>query len=208
MTDHDHENHQPRDEAGHAPADADAARTPSPSPSPRHRDRDDHGRPQQARPRDELGRPLPYGTKGVEPVSDEPLPPLQTVTFARDLLDQGRPFSAHEVFEARWKRAPASERDLWQGLAQLCVGVTHALRGNATGAARLVERGEGRLRVYGETGGPTYGVDLPAAISWAKGHVTGAVDDEFTAGPCAEAAIRPPTRSRNSSAQVSVTTTD
>lgn len=69
------------------------------------RDRDAEGRPRQARPRDELGRPLPYGTEGVEPVSEEPLPPLETVRFAIELLDQGRTFSAHEVFEARWKHA-------------------------------------------------------------------------------------------------------
>jgi len=29
--------------------------------------------------------------------------------------------------------APAPERDLWQGLAQIAVGLTHALRGNARG---------------------------------------------------------------------------
>jgi hypothetical protein len=126
------------------------------------RDRDEQGRPRQARPRDELGRPLPYGAVGVEPVSEDPLPPLETVRFAQDLLDQGRPFSAHEVFEARWKDAPEEEHDLWQGLAQLCVGLTHALRGNATGAERLLERGHSRLERYAATGGPTYGLDLGA----------------------------------------------
>jgi hypothetical protein len=126
------------------------------------RDRDEQGRPRQARPRDELGRPLPYGAQGVEPVSEDPLPPLETVRFAQELLDQGRPFSAHEVFEARWKDAPEEEHDLWQGLAQLCVGLTHALRGNTTGAERLLERGHGRLERYAASGGPTYGLDLAA----------------------------------------------
>jgi hypothetical protein len=124
------------------------------------RDRDEEGRPRQARPRDKLGRPLPYGAEGVAPVSEDPLPPLETVRFAIELLDQGRPFSAHEVFEARWKDAPGAEHDLWQGLAQLCVGLTHALRGNATGAGRLLERGNGRLERYVATGGPTYGLEL------------------------------------------------
>lgn len=124
------------------------------------RDRDAQGRPRQARPRDELGRPLPYGADGVEPVSEDPLPPRETVRFAIDLLDQGRPFSAHEVFEARWKDGPGAEDDLWQGLAQLCVGLTHALRGNPTGAGRLLERGNGRLERYAAAGGPTYGLDL------------------------------------------------
>ena len=133
------------------------------------RDRDEQGRPRQARPRDERGRPLPYGAQGVEPVSEDPLPPLETVRFAQELLDQGRPFSAHEVFEARWKDAPEEEHDLWQGLAQLCVGLTHALRGNATGAERLLERGHGRLERYATTGGPTYGLDLAAFRDRVRG---------------------------------------
>lgn len=135
------------------------------------RDRDGAGRARQARPRDALGRPLPYGASGVAPVSEEPLPSLETVAFARELLAQGRPFSAHEVCEARWKASPAPERDLWQGLAQLCVGLTHALRGNATGAARLLERGTGRLLAYEATGGPTYGLDLAAVRRCFAEHV-------------------------------------
>ena len=100
------------------------------------RDRDEAGRPRQKRPRDELGRPLPYGETGVEPVPEEALPPDRTVEVARALVEEGRPFAAHEVLEARWKAGPEEERDLWQGLAQLCVGLTHAARGNAVGAAR------------------------------------------------------------------------
>ena len=85
------------------------------------RDRDARGRARQARPRDALGRPLPYGAEGVEPVSEEPLPPEETIRVAREFVDAGRPFAAHEVCEARWKAGPAEERDLWQGLAQVCV---------------------------------------------------------------------------------------
>jgi hypothetical protein len=132
------------------------------------RDRDATGRPRQARPRDALGRPLPYGAKGVEPVSEEPLPPEQTVEEARRLVREGRPFAAHEVLEARWKAGPVDERDLWQGLAQICVGLTHAERGNNVGAARLVDRGADRLERYGAGEGTTYGVDLVAVVACAR----------------------------------------
>jgi hypothetical protein len=135
------------------------------------RDRDEEGRPRQARPRDALGRPLPYGAEGVEPVSEEPLPPFETVQKAMDLLREGRPFSAHEVFEARWKDAPDEERDLWQGMAQICVGLTHVARGNTVGASRLVERGAGRLERYADGGGPTYGMDLLGFAAEARATV-------------------------------------
>ena len=136
------------------------------------RDRDEAGRPRQKRPRDELGRPLRYGETGVEPVPEEALPPDRTVEVARALVEEGRPFAAHEVLEARWKAGPEEERDLWQGLAQLCVGLTHAARGNTVGAARLVDRGAARLAQYEAGGGPTYGVDLAAVARCARGHST------------------------------------
>jgi hypothetical protein len=132
------------------------------------RDRDAAGRARQARPRDRLGRPLPYGSEGVEPVSEEPLPPLDTIAAARELLSDGRPFSAHEVYEARWKAGPVAERELWQGLAQLCVGITHAERGNQIGALRLLGRARRRLEAYAATGGAAYGLDLSRVLSWIQ----------------------------------------
>ena len=138
------------------------------------RDRDDAGRARQARPRDELGRPLPYGAQGVTPVAGEALPPLETVTTARQLVRDGRPFAAHEVLEARWKDAPADERELWQGLAQTCVALTHAARGNHVGAARVLERATGLLERYAMTGGATYGVDLHAITTCARDEIASA----------------------------------
>lgn len=132
------------------------------------RDRDPQGRARQARPRDRLGRPLPYGSKGVVPVPEEPLPPAATISYAHELLADGRPFSAHEVYEARWKAGPDSERELWQGLAQLCVGITHAERGNRIGAMRLIGRARRRLVTYSATGGPVYGLDLSQIIEWIE----------------------------------------
>jgi hypothetical protein len=120
-----------------------------------------------------LGRPLPYGVEGVEPVSEEPLSPEDTLEAARTLVEGGRPFAAHEVLEARWKAGPAEERDLWQGLAQVCVAVTHAARGNQVGADRLFDRAAERLEAFAATGLWSYGVDLPLAVSRARSHVGG-----------------------------------
>jgi predicted metal-dependent hydrolase len=109
----------------------------------------------------------------VEPVSEEPLPPEETLSTARDLVTAGRPFAAHEVLEARWKAGPPEERDLWQGLAQVCVAITHAARGNRTGAERLADRAATKLAAYAATGRGTYGVDLAAVIDCARRRVAG-----------------------------------
>ena len=99
------------------------------------RERDARGRAQNARPRDALGRPLPRGSVGVERVPEDlVLEPVPALAEAQRLLDAGMPFHAHEVLEASWKAAPEPERELWQGLAQLAVGLTHVLRGNPAGA--------------------------------------------------------------------------
>lgn len=94
------------------------------------------------RARDALGRPISDDDPaGVPPVPEQALPPDQALDLAQSLLDEGRAFGAHEVLEASWKAAPAAERPLWQGLAQVCVGVTHLQRGNLVGAIRLLRRG-------------------------------------------------------------------
>src|SRR5882757_7251989 len=91
------------------------------------RDRHESGRPRSPRPRDALGRPLPRGSEGIPRIPDDlELAPAETLRYAQDLLDQGLAFNAHEVLEAAWKNGPDDERMLWQGLAQLAVGITHA----------------------------------------------------------------------------------
>lgn len=67
------------------------------------------------------------------------------MALAESLLDAGLPFQAHEALEAAWKGAPEEQRAAWQGLAQLAVSYTHALRGNRGGARRLSQRGRENL---------------------------------------------------------------
>ena len=122
------------------------------------------------RPRDAAGRPVPAGSpEAVEPVPEQALPPAQALALARALLAQGRPFFAHDVLEARWKAAPADERDLWQGLAQVCVGLTHLQRGNLVGGVRLLRRGAERLQGWAGTG-DAHGVDVTQVAAGARAH--------------------------------------
>jgi uncharacterized protein len=142
----------------------------SQDPDPgRERDRDPAGRPRNARLRDGLGRPLgradsaasgaaeasgTSGASGVERIPDDlVIGGTEAAVLADQLLRDGRPFHAHEVLEAAWKSGPAEERDLWQGLAQIAVGLTHARRGNARGAVALLRRGAERVRAAQDQAG-------------------------------------------------------
>nr|WSW65195.1 DUF309 domain-containing protein [Streptomyces sp. NBC_00995] len=138
------------------------------------RDRDIEGRAHNARPRDGLGRPLPYGTAGVERQPEGVVrTPEETVREAQRVLDAGMPFHAHEVFEDAWKSGPDAERELWRGLAQLAVGLTHAARGNARGGARLLRRGAAALTEFASSGGAgtsagaVHGIGIGALTGWA-----------------------------------------
>jgi uncharacterized protein len=136
------------------------------------RDRDAAGRARNARPRDGLGRPLPRSAaQDVPRIPDDlVVSPAEAAELGGRLLAEGRPFHAHEVFEAAWKSVPGAERELWRGLAQIAVGLTHARRGNAQGAAALLRRGAGN-------------------VAGAAG-TSRALDAGFVAGQAADLALR------------------
>ncbi|MYS20749.1 hypothetical protein GA0115240_12294, partial [Streptomyces sp. DvalAA-14] len=131
------------------------------------------GRPRNARPRDGLGRPLPYGAPAVERAPEGiRRSGARTLAEAQQLLDAALPFHAHEVLEDRWKTAPADERSLWRALAQLAVGLTHAARGNSRGAATLLDRAAQGLAPYANRA--PYDVDVDGLLRWlAQGAPTG-----------------------------------
>ncbi|MDQ0994220.1 DUF309 domain-containing protein [Streptomyces sp. V3I7] len=156
------------------------------------RDRDSEGRARNARPRDGLGRPLPYGTDGVERQPEGVVrTPEETVAAAQALLDEGKPFHAHEVFEDAWKSGPEGERTLWRGLAQLAVGLTHAARGNTGGGARLLRRGAEAVQEWAVESDDErpYGIDLPGLVAWA-GELAGGVERHAEAVDAADQAPR------------------
>jgi hypothetical protein len=139
------------------------------------------------RPRDLLGRPLPYGTPGVARQPEGVVrSPAESLRLAQQLLDDGLPFHAHEVLEDAWKNGPDVERGLWRGLAQLAVGLTHALRGNQVGAVALLRRGCVELVGFAGAGVPAraathtdgaaglgsgsgpHGIDILGLLAWAE----------------------------------------
>jgi hypothetical protein len=131
------------------------------------RDRDAAGRPKNSRPRDGLGRPLDRDAVGEPTFGDDVhLAPGEALPLAQRLIDEGRPFHAHEVLEAAWKQAPEAERPVWKGLAQIAVGLTHARRGNAPGAAALLRRGA--LAVADYNGVLPAGLDATAVVRAAR----------------------------------------
>lgn len=152
--------------------------TPDPAAAA-SRDRDPEGRARNARPRDGLGRPLPYGSAGT-PRQPEGITrtPADTLTEAQRLLTEGKPFHAHEVFEDAWKSGPEHERALWRGLAQLAVGLTHAARGNAKGGARLLRRGADAVASWSEASDQVrpHGLDVRGLAGWAE-RLAARVDD-------------------------------
>ena len=147
-------------ESGHTLSMADAA-------IPVNRDRDATGRARNARPRDALGRPLPYGAKDV-PRQPEGIrrTPDETIVEAQRLLDAGLPFHAHEVFEDAWKTSTGSDRPLWKGLAQIAVGLTHVARGNLRGGRALLVRGADAIAPFRDD--PPYDLDVAGLCNWAE----------------------------------------
>jgi hypothetical protein len=151
------------------------------------RDRDESGRPHSTRPRDALGRPLPQGSEGIPRIPDDlELSPLETLAYAQDLLDRGLAFNAHEVLEAAWKNGPDDERMLWQGLAQLAVGITHVQRGNVKGAISLLQRASNRLAHCDLPA--SYAIDAASLVNYADA----LINDLEAAAEITPKRLRPP----------------
>ena len=150
------------------------------------RDRDESGRPRSTRSRDAVGRPLPRGSEGIPRIPDDlELSPLETLAYAQDLLERGLAFNAHEVLEAAWKNGPDDERMLWQGLAQLAVGITHVQRGNVKGAISLLRRASNRL-AHNHRPAP-YAIDAASLVSYADA----LIDDLEAAAEITPKRLRP-----------------
>lgn len=130
------------------------------------RDRRDDGRPEQARPRDRTGRPLPYGTTGVELLeAADPATVEEALELGVERWAERRYFEAHELLEHAWRQGPESDRDLWKGVIQVAVAGVHLQRGNRIGARRLLGRALGRLDAVPDV---SRGVDVAALRRTAR----------------------------------------
>jgi hypothetical protein len=115
------------------------------------RDRDERGRARNARPRDELGRPLPRDAAGAYVEEALPDDPEALLRMGIEHFNAQRFFQAHETWETAWHAASEDERDFWQGITQIAVGCTHVQRDNPRGAMTLLRRGADRIAPYGAT---------------------------------------------------------
>lgn len=115
------------------------------------RERNAEGRPENARPRDRFGRPLPRGAVDEMGHREDPDDVVGDVAAALDraaaLFDEQRFFEAHEFLEWIWKSedVPAADKTFWKGVTQVAVGCCHTQRGNAAGALTLLERAADHL---------------------------------------------------------------
>jgi hypothetical protein len=114
---------------------------------PRAKPRNERGE----RPRDELGRPLPWGSESRLVLLDyDSLPVEENHRLGIEYFNAGRFFPAHEAWEGAWRRAKNTpDEEFFKGLAQLAAGYTHYLRGNPSGASILLDRGSSRIAAYG-----------------------------------------------------------
>jgi uncharacterized protein len=131
------------------------------------RDRRDDGRPEQARPRDRTGRPLPYGTTGV-PTTEEhdPATVEEALLLGVGLWNDLRLFEAHECLEHVWHAAPDADRDLWQGVVQVAVAGVHLQRGNVDGATATFDKARARLERYPDV---HRGIDVEQLVVFCAG---------------------------------------
>lgn len=103
------------------------------------------------RPRDELGRLLPWDSENRLHLEDfDSLSLEENHRLGMEHFDAGRFFHAHEAWETTWKQSRGhQDEEFFKGLSQLGAGYTHYRRGNLHGTHTLIRRGLSRIRRYG-----------------------------------------------------------
>jgi uncharacterized protein len=119
-------------------------------PGPTEKETRPPRRQKTVRPRDELGRPLPRGSKNRLDLEDfDSLPLEENHRLGIEHFNAGRFFPAHEAWETAWKQAKGTpDEEFFKGLSQLGAGYVHYRRGNPHGTFTLLRRGVRRISAY------------------------------------------------------------
>jgi hypothetical protein len=121
------------------------------------------------RPRDELGRPLPWEEENrLHMENFDALSLEENHRLAIEYFDSERFFPAHEAWETAWKQAKGTpEEEFFKGLSQLGAGYVHYRRGNPHGAGVLLRRAISRVHPFG----PRHrGLDIRRLVAEAGDH--------------------------------------
>jgi hypothetical protein len=139
-------------------------------------------RDEPERPRDELGRPQPWGSENRLHLEDfDHLPIEENHRLAREHFDAGRFFHAHEAWETAWKQARGTDdAELFKGLSQLGAGYVHLLRGNRHGAVQLLRRAASRIGRYPQG---RLGVDTATVAAGASSEADAIERGDLVPGP-------------------------
>jgi len=98
------------------------------------RDRNAQGRPENARPRDRLGRPLRHDTDETLLAEEHAYETVEdALSTGVELWNEQRFFEAHECLEDVWHHATDDDRTFWQGVIQVAITCCHHQRGNDRG---------------------------------------------------------------------------
>ncbi len=142
------------------------------------------------RPRDLLGRPLPWEAQNQLHLPDFDAMSLDENHLAGlRFVNERNWFGAHEAWETAWKQARGTgDEEFFKGLSQMGAGYVHLLRGNAHGARTLLRRGAGRVGAYPD---PHRGVPTETLAAELEDLARRVADDEVTPGE--DAVFVPPT---------------
>ncbi len=131
------------------------------------RDRNELGAPENARPRDRTGRPLPYDTTRTDLAEEWEVETVEEALAAgRWLWDEERYFEAHECLEHVWHHAPADDRAFWQGVIQVAVACVHHQRDNARGVAATCRKALANLA---DAPSVHHGIDVDQLRTFCEG---------------------------------------
>jgi hypothetical protein len=142
------------------------------------------------RPRDELGRPLPWDAENRLEIEDFDARSLEeNHRLGIEHFNAGRFFQAHEAWETCWKQAKGTEdEEFFKGLSQLGAGYVHYRRGNPHGAQTLIARGVSRIRPHGPS---HHGVRVDRLVEAAEADAERFREAERDGSPIPE--VTPPT---------------